>query len=102
MTSSGAAGDLPCIERPEFRVFDRDGDGVLSVSELRAAASHSARLEELAGVFETNGIAGIRYTGCGDTSGSGPNTTTGRRAISDEDIALIIARAAVSRLDGQG
>lgn len=88
MTDGSAEKTLPCVEKPEFRAFDTDGDGVLSISELRSAAPDNAQLQQIVEALESAGVAGIRYTGCRDESGSG--------AVADEDIALIIARAAVS------
>jgi Ca2+-binding EF-hand superfamily protein len=93
---------LPCIEQPAFRVFDHDGDGVLSLSELRAAAPSNARVQEIATALEANGLPGLRYTDCGEIADSGAESASGGDAISGEDIARIIARAAVSQLEEQG
>lgn len=90
MAEGSSRQNVPCVERPELQAFDRDGDGVLSVAEIRAADPDNAQLQELAIQLEATGIPGLRYTGCADAGPEG-------EMASDEDITLIIARAAVNR-----
>lgn len=93
---------LPCVEEPALRTLDADGDGVLSIHELRSSVPDNEQVQELVDALEAHGIAGIRYTGCGDTVDSAAEVASEGNTTSHEDIALIIARAAVSGLDGQG
>lgn len=89
----GTTPNLPCVEQPGFQVFDTDGDGVLSIAELKAAAPDNAQLQQVAGALEDAGVPGLRYTGCGNASGA--DDATG------EALAQMIAKAAVGRLEGQ-
>lgn len=92
MSTPESVTNLPCVEQPAFGAFDTDGDGVLSISELKAADPNNAQLQEVSSALEAAGIAGLRYQGCED--GANEGTTSG------EDLAQIIARAAVARLEG--
>lgn len=94
MTDGSPEKKMPCVEKPEFKAFDTDGDGVLSIGELRSAAANNEQLQSIVEAVEANGIAGLRYTGCGDESESDAGDPSGD-AIFDENIARIIARAAV-------
>jgi len=90
----GTTPALPCVEQPGFKVFDTDGDGVLSIAELRAADPDNAQLQQVAGALEDAGVPGLRYTGCGGGASEGDDAT-------GEALAQMIARAAVARMDGQ-
>ena len=93
MSSVDPTGKIPCVEQPELEAFDKDGDGIVSFDELRAVLPDHERLQSVIQALEKTGVTGIRYTGCGDTSGSNGAT---------EDLATLIARAAVSKIyDGR-
>jgi len=73
LAGGAAAQSVACAEQPALGVFDGNGDGVLTVGEIRAAAPDNAQLQGIASQLEAKGISGIQYAGC---NGSGNGATT--------------------------
>lgn len=86
------------MEQPALKAFDKDGDGVLSLEDLRATLANHAQVQEIVDALEVQGIAGIRYTGCDDVAASDPEPGSNGKSMSDEDIVSLIARAAIEQI----
>ncbi len=72
-----AAAEVVCRESALLGGFDGDGNGVVSIGEIRTADPSNARLQEIAGELEAEGIEGIRYAGCTGTGDGGSGTGDG-------------------------
>jgi len=71
-----AAQSVQCVDQPALGVFDSNGDRVLTVGEIRAAAPDNAKLQGIASQLEARGLTGIQYAGCG-ASGGGTTVSGG-------------------------
>ena len=84
LTSGASAQAIRCAPAPALAAIDSNGDGILTVDEIRSADPNNADLQAQASRLEAAGISGIQYTGCdpaagGTTTGGGAGngTTTG-------------------------
>lgn len=75
LASNASAQSVKCVDAPALSLFDGNGDGVLTIGEIQAAAPDNAELQGLAGQLSAKGISGIQYTG--GCSGSDAGTTPG-------------------------
>ncbi len=76
LESTAAAQSIKCSVAPALGLFDGNGDGILTVGEIRAAAPDNAELQGVASQLEAKGISGVQYVGC-DGAGNGTGTTPG-------------------------
>lgn len=84
LASDASAQSVKCAPSPALGVLDSNGDGTLSIGEIRSADPNNAELQGLASQLEAKGISGIQYVGCdpsidGTTTegGASSGTTTG-------------------------
>jgi hypothetical protein len=103
LTSGVSAQATPCVEQPAFEFFDADEDGLLSVSELRAADPDNAELQQVADDLEAEGVPAIQYSGCDESvAGSDDGTQSGETggSVQDGDSATPGVGAASTELPG--
>lgn len=99
MTSPGEKGNIPCVEQPALEAYDKDGDGMLSIDELRLALPNDIQVQGIITALEETGVMGIRYGGCGEPEPDGAKVASNGAG---EDLARAIAQLAVAGLyDGE-
>jgi len=85
-SSFAAPVNTGCVNQPALQLFDPNGDGLLTLAELKRVAGlfpSNKDLQDAVQAIENDGLTGVRYDGeCGDTEEGGPAAVQGQAGAS--------------------